>query len=97
MLVAAARREIDVALGNAIGSNVFNIIAVMGFAVIASPLAISVPPEYRWIDLPLMALSGIAIAALAIRRISIGRPVGVLLVMVYAAYVGVVYLLGARV
>ena len=96
VLVAAARREVDVALGNAVGSNVFNIMAVMGIATVVSPLAIPVPAEYRWIDLPFMALSAIAVAAFALRRVPIRRPVGVALVTAYAGYVAVVYLLGLR-
>ena len=49
-LVAAARREADIAVGNVIGSNIFNIAAVLGVASVVRP--ISIPPHVLSRELP---------------------------------------------
>lgn len=52
-IVAVRRREHDIALGNVIGSNLFNTLAVVGIAAFIDDVA--VPREVIWRDLPVMA------------------------------------------
>jgi cation:H+ antiporter len=53
-IIAARKGEHDLALGNIIGSNLFNTLAVVGIAGVIHPL--TVPPEVIWRDMSVMAL-----------------------------------------
>ncbi|MFW5829651.1 MAG: calcium/sodium antiporter [Planctomycetota bacterium] len=57
--VAAARGQRDLAIGNVVGSNIFNLMAVLGAAGVVSAGGLPIPDAVRWFDLPLMA--GIAL------------------------------------
>jgi cation:H+ antiporter len=63
-VLAALRGERDLAVGNAIGSNLFNIMAVLGLTALISPSAIDVSPGALSVDIPVMI--GVAIACLPI-------------------------------
>jgi len=84
-LVAVARREADLVLGNLIGSNVFNILLILGAAATVHPIAVEA--AIVRIDLiAMVALSLIVWVFLATgRRLSRGE--GILLVTLYGAYV----------
>lgn len=51
-LAAAIRGQADLAVGNAVGSNIFNVLAVLGVAALIKP--IQVPKQLMWLDVPLM-------------------------------------------
>ena len=87
--IAAARKgEHDLALGNIIGSNLFNTLAVVGLAGAIHPL--DIPAEILSRDWPLMALLTLALFALGYNRNGnngrISRLEGTGLLAVYAAY-----------
>ena len=87
--IAAARKgENDLALGNIIGSNLFNTLAVVGLAAIVSPMdAIEKAVAYR--DMPLMIALTIALIVLGFRRKGDGRLnriAGAILLAVYVGY-----------
>ena len=83
-LVAAVRGHGDVALGNVIGSCLYNILGIGGFTAIVAPSAI--PEALIRFDLPvLLAASGIVIIAM-LRGRHIWRTEGALLLTGYAAY-----------
>ena len=87
--IAAARKgENDLALGNIIGSNLFNTLAVVGLAAIVSPMdAIEKAVAYR--DMPLMIALTVALIVLGIRRKGDGRLnriAGAILLAVYVGY-----------
>ncbi len=48
-IVAAKKNEVDMALGNAIGSNIFNILMVLGVASAISPISIIKEKHYRYV------------------------------------------------
>ncbi len=87
---AALKGEHDLVLGNVIGSNLFNTLAVLGLPALIHPGAI--PGEVLTRDLPVMcALTLLLVPALAHRRGSrgrIGRAGGLLLVSCFIAYEG---------
>jgi cation:H+ antiporter len=87
-IVSALQRHAGVAVGTAIGSNIFNILAIMGVAAVASPVPIPVPAGFLSLDFPVMLGSSLLLALLVWRRRPIGRSVGVVLVLVYCAYLG---------
>lgn len=62
--IAMRKGENDIAVGNVIGSNIFNLLAVMGLAGLLSPEPIEVPQKAYTFDLPI--LLGISIATLPI-------------------------------
>ena len=89
-VVAAYRRHTEVALGNVLGSSVFNIFAIVGVVTAVTPLP--VPAEVMRFDI--WALAGITIlaTAAAMSGIPLGRPLGVFFLLAYAAFVAVQYL-----
>ncbi|MCZ6862931.1 MAG: calcium/sodium antiporter [Alphaproteobacteria bacterium] len=88
-IIAARHKHTDLALGNVLGSNIYNILAIMGVVAVTQPLA--VPAEIIAFDL--WAMLGVTIAFLAVaflaRRIS--RPVAVVFLFAYAAYILALY------
>jgi cation:H+ antiporter len=84
-VIAARRKHSDVALGNAIGSCIFNILAIMGIVSIVKPIA--VPQVIMAFDLWVMlgVTVGFVVLALALPRI--GKLVGLMFLLLYGAYV----------
>jgi cation:H+ antiporter len=84
-LVAVIRRHNDVALGNIIGSNIFNTLGVLGTVSMVKPLAI--PPEVLSSDLWVMAAvtSIFVIAVVTLRFLS--RPLAMSFFAIYACYI----------
>jgi cation:H+ antiporter len=86
-VVAARRGERDIAVGNVVGSNMFNLLAVLGAAALAGG-GIDVPVEAVTTDLPVALLvTLVALPALAL-QLSVARWEGGLLLAAYAGYVG---------
>lgn len=83
--VAAYRKEADISVGNLIGSNIFNIMAVIGLTAIISPIAVS---EIT-INTDLIWMIAIAFGLLPMLLIGkkLGRLKGVLLVSSYIVYI----------
>ena len=88
---AALRRHADVAIGNVLGSNLFNILAIMGTVSLAAPEPIPVPAAFLRFDLFVMLAAAFALAALAWRGGAVSRPAGSLLVGGYALYMFVLF------
>jgi cation:H+ antiporter len=84
-IVAAYRRHSDVALGNALGSNIFNLLLVYGALSLATP--VSPAPEVLRFDMWVMA--GVTLAVIPVMLITwrIGRGEGLAFLALYAAYV----------
>jgi cation:H+ antiporter len=55
-VTASIRGQRDIAVGNVIGSNIFNIFAVLGLTAVAAPGGIPVPPEMLRLEIPTMIL-----------------------------------------
>lgn len=82
-MVAARRGHGDLAVGNAVGSNVMNVFLVAGAAALAAPLAFG---ELRPADLGVMLAISIAFWLGAAVRPTLGRTAGMLLLGAYAGY-----------
>ncbi|MFN3261439.1 MAG: calcium/sodium antiporter [Pikeienuella sp.] len=82
-LVAAARRQGDIAFGNIVGSNIFNILGILGATALVQPL---VPPA-EILSFDLWAMLG-ATAALVVLGLTgrIGRLAGGAMLVAYLAY-----------
>ena len=86
-LVAAARGQGDIAVGNVVGSNLFNILSIAGLTGLIRPIA---APGLTPVDLGAMLLFSLALFPLIYvgGRQRVGRREGALLLAAYACYVG---------
>ena len=89
-VVAALRRQGDLILGNIIGSNVFNILAILGTTALVHPIPVAVAAIR--IDLWVMFGLSLLVLPLMLPRYRLGRRGGALLLGLYAAYIGYLYL-----
>lgn len=87
-VMAALRRQADVALGNVIGSNMFNLLAIVGIATFFG--RIPVDPSFLRFDLWVMLVASLLIAPFVFLRWDITRRWGFGLSGLYVAYVIIV-------
>lgn len=83
-IVAAIRRHSDVILGNVVGSNIFNILAILGVTAVIQPIEVSA--RFRGIDTPIMLGAALLLLFLLFATRKIGCTWGVLMLLAYAAY-----------
>jgi cation:H+ antiporter len=86
-VVAALRGERDIAVGNVVGSNLFNILAVLGLASLVSPSGLAVPASLLAFDLPVMIAVAIACLPIFLSGYRIDRWEGALFLAYYVCYV----------
>jgi len=84
-VVAAWRRQPEIALGNVLGSNLFNILAILGITALVLP--IPVDPRFAGLDIALALAAALALAGLSGVLGRIGRLPGALMLGAYAAYI----------
>ncbi|MGC1496761.1 MAG: calcium/sodium antiporter [Sulfitobacter sp.] len=87
-VMAALRRQADVALGNVIGSNMFNLLAIIGIASLVGP--ITVDPAFLKFDLWVMLGASLLLIPFVYFRRDITRGWGIALSALYALYMIVV-------
>lgn len=81
--LAARKGEPDVALGNAIGSNVLNILAVLGITAMIAPISTA---GVRTLDLSVMLGSAVLLNLMLGRKFILDRVEGVILILGYIVY-----------
>ncbi|MGH1578246.1 calcium/sodium antiporter [Planktotalea sp.] len=86
--MAALRRQADVALGNVIGSNMFNLLAIIGVAALIGPIPVA--PEFLRFDLWVMLGASVLLLPFVFWRWDITRNWGIALTIAYFAYIGLV-------
>lgn len=91
-LTAALRGEREIAVGNAVGSNIFNILAVLGTAAVVAPGGINVPAAALGFDIPVMIAVAIACLPVFFTDHRITRFEGWLFLAYYFAYVAYIFL-----
>ncbi len=84
-IVAAFRRHADVVIANVVGSNIFNILAILGITAMISPIPVA--ERFATTDGPIMLGVAFAAVVLLFSTKMLGRPLGALLLPVYTAYV----------
>ena len=87
-VMAALRKQADVALGNVIGSNMFNLLAIIGIASLIGDLPVD--REFLQFDLWVMLAASLLIFPFVFFKVDIGRIWGVALSALYVTYVVVV-------
>ena len=92
-VMAAVRGQGAVAIGNVIGSNIFNILAIMG--VTAAIIPVPVPPEIMVFDIWAMLVSAALLLVFTLLKLEITRPLGVAFILLYVSYIYLVFQTGA--
>lgn len=83
-VVAAFKGEADIATGNVIGSNIFNILAILGTTALARPLAAG---GISWITLVIMGITVILVLPLFRSGFILSRIEGGIFLVIYAGYI----------
>jgi len=87
-IMATIRGERDIAVGNVIGSNIFNLLGCLGLSAAVVPSGIAVPATALGFDVPVMVATAVACLPIFFTGHRIGRREGVLFFGYYAAYTG---------
>jgi cation:H+ antiporter len=72
-------------VGNILGSNIFNIMGILGLTCVMRPQAIN--PQVLWMDIPVMIAASLALLPIMLSAARISRAEGTALLVGYAAYV----------
>ncbi|MFT3890191.1 MAG: hypothetical protein QM730_01040 [Anaerolineales bacterium] len=91
-VIAALKGESDIAVGNAVGSNIFNLLGVLGIGALLAPDGISVADSVLRLDFPVMVF--VALVCLPVFYIDsrISRLEGILLFGYYVLYISYLFL-----
>jgi cation:H+ antiporter len=85
-VVATIRGQRDIAVGNVVGSNIFNILAVLGASALVAPAGLRVVPAALAFDIPVMIAAAVACMPILFRTHTIARWEGALFLGWFAAY-----------
>lgn len=86
-IVAAIKGQRDIAVGNVIGSNIFNILGILGLAGMVAPGGVPVAPSLMAFDLPVMIATALVCLPILFTGLEIRRWEGCVLLAGYAGYV----------
>lgn len=84
-LIAAFRRQSEIAIGNIVGSNIFNVLGILGVTALIAPIPVA--SRFLTFDLPVMIAVSLILTALLLTRPAIGRGIGVGMLVGYVAYI----------
>ena len=83
-LIAALRKQSEIAIGNIVGSNIFNILGILGLTAIIAPIPVA--SRFLTFDLPIMIAASLVLTLL-LRRQTVGRGIGIVMLVAYGGYV----------
>lgn len=83
-VTAIKKGENDIAIGNVIGSNIFNILFILGASSVIAPLTIS---STMFIDIIIMLCSGLLVYLFALNKGKITRKKGLIMLIIYFIYI----------
>ena len=92
-VVAGMRGHSDVALGNVVGSNIFNLLLIIGVLAMIAPF--SVAPEVLNFDIWALAAISLVILLIIMTGRRIGRGTGLVFLVIYFAYIAYQFLSGS--
>ena len=87
-LIAAIKGERDIAVGNAVGSNLFNLLSVLGLTALVAPDGLPVSNDALSLDMPVMVAVAVACLPVFFNGYSLKRWEGGLFLAYYVAYIG---------
>lgn len=85
-VLAAVRGQRDIAVGNVVGSNIFNVFCVLGISAAVAPTGVSVAPDALSFDIPVMTAVAVSCLPLFITGGGLARWEGALFLFYYVAY-----------
>lgn len=88
-IVAAAKGENDIAMGNVVGSNIFNILFILGVATVIRPLQVAAA---SFIDIAALLGCSAVVWCLAKPKLKLTRLCGILMVLIYAGYTAYIFI-----
>lgn len=88
-VVAAIRKHSDVAVGNVVGSNIFNILGILGITSTVRPVGVA--QQIAHLDVWVMLAISVALAPILLVRGKIGRLLGATMLAAYVAYLAVLF------
>lgn len=91
-IVAAVRKHSDVAVGNVVGSNIFNILGILGITALVRPIA--VVDRIATVDAWIMLAVAVFVTPFLVWRGRIGRVAGVAFLALYVTYVATLFSAG---
>ena len=86
-LIAAFKKELDISVGNLIGSNIFNILAILGITAVVSPIPVN--PVVLSSDIFWVLAITVIVLVFSLHRFMIHRWKGFVLLFFYLAYIWV--------
>lgn len=86
-VIASIHKEQDIAVGNIVGSNIFNILAILGFSSLVSSESISVTVRILSFDLLIMAIAAFACLPIFISDHRIDRWEGIYFLILFITYI----------
>ena len=86
-LIAGWKRQSQVVLANVVGSNIFNILSILGATAVIAPIAVS--GRFAIWDGPIMAAIAVAMLVYLFAFRTIGRPMAAVMLVAYAGYIAV--------
>lgn len=86
-LVASWKGERGIAVGNVVGSNIYNTLLILGVAALVSPGGLALAPALQQMDVPIMLGISVLLVVTAYSGRRIGRSEGLLFLGVYGAYI----------
>ena len=89
-VIAVRKGQADVAFGNVIGSNIFNILGILGVTAIVQPMAI--PPEIMRLDIWVLCFATVLLLVFARTGLTVSRREGGMCLLAYVIYLGVLVL-----
>ena len=82
---ASLKKESDVIIGNVLGSNLFNILSILGITSLIHPLEIA--KSFFTFDIPLALIVSVTLVALIYIKKEISRVSGILFLVFYISYI----------
>jgi cation:H+ antiporter len=95
-IVASLRGERDIAVGNVVGSNLFNLLAVLGVAGMVTPGGLAVSTPALRLDIPVMTAVALLCLPIFLTKSSVSRREGAFLLLCYATYLGYLILVAIQ-
>ncbi|MCY4051505.1 MAG: calcium/sodium antiporter [Gammaproteobacteria bacterium] len=86
-LIASLKGRGDLAIGNAIGSSIFNILAILGLTSLITPLSMG---NISWVDLAFMTCTALVVLPIFYTGNKMTRPEGAFMVFCYFAYLSII-------
>jgi len=95
-IMAALKGERDIAVGNIVGSNTFNILTVLGIASAVAPAGINVPDAALGFDIPFMVMISVVCWPMLADGLKVSRINGIFLLAFYGAYMAYLFFLSTN-